>query len=58
MRSYLLYISENQTVEVTADTYRHEGAELVFSLNSEVVARYPAATVLCIDEIKPEDDPR
>lgn len=54
MRNYLLYLHENKVIEVTADTYRHEEAELVFSLNGEVVARVPSATVLCIDEIKPD----
>ena len=52
MRNYLLYLHEDKTIEVTADTYRHEEKELVFCLNGEVVARFPSAKVLCIDEIK------
>jgi hypothetical protein len=56
MRNYLLYLHEDTTIEVKADTYRHEETELVFSLDGEVVARFPSTKVLCIDEIKPDGE--
>ena len=57
MRNYLLYLHEDKTIEVKADTYRHEESELVFSLDGEVVARFPSANVLCIDEIRSDGEP-
>ncbi len=54
MVRFLLYLNEDETLEVAADDYRHENGELVFSLNGEVVTRVLVSNVLLIDEIRPD----
>jgi len=56
MVQFLLYLSENRTLEVKADHYWHEDGELVFSLDGVEVVRLPSNRVLLIDEVRPEQE--